>query len=85
MAFLWLVTKIGFALGIGVSLIYLGWFGFSPAGPNTDGALMAARFGTGGLPILLIVPAVALMLNFPIGRVAHKAIRSRLVRRGVAS
>lgn len=84
MAFLWLVTKVGFALGIGVSLIYLGWFGFSPVGPNTDAALMAARFGTGGLPILLIVPAIALMLNFPIGRAAHRAIRGRLARRGVA-
>lgn len=81
-AFLWLVTKVGFALGIGVSLIYLGWFGFSPAGPNSETALMAARFGTGGLPILLLIPAIGIMLRFPIDRMAHKAIRLRLARRG---
>jgi len=79
MACLWLVTKIGFAFGIGIGLNFLGWFDFdAQALLQPDGAKTALRFATGGIPMLLLIPAVLIMLRFPLGRAQHAEIRQRL-------
>jgi Na+/melibiose symporter-like transporter len=82
MAFLWLVTKVGFALGIGIGLKwFLPLFDFNPAATQHSAEQLAAvRFATGGLPMLLLVPAVLLMLKFPLGARRHGIIRRRLDR-----
>jgi Na+/melibiose symporter-like transporter len=82
MAFLWLMTKIGFALGIGIGLKwFLPLFDFNPGDPqHTAQQLAAVRFATGGLPMLLLVPAVLLMLKFPLSARRHAVIRRRLDR-----
>ncbi len=82
MAFLWLITKVGFALGIGIGLKwFLPLYGFDPARTqHTAQQLLAVRFATGGLPILLLIPAVLLMLRFPLGPGRHRIIRRRLER-----
>ncbi len=87
MAFLWLMTKVGFALGIGIGLKwFLPLFDFDPGqGPHTTQQLLAVRFATGGLPLLLLVPAVLLMLRFPLGVRRHDIIRRGLVRAAARS
>ena len=82
MAFLWLMTKVGFALGIGIGLKwFLPVLDFDPGNlKHTPDQLMAVRIATGGLPILLLVPAVLLMMRFPLGARRHRIIRRRLER-----
>ena len=79
MACLWLVTKIGFALGIGIGLNFIGLYGFdSQAATQTETAVAALRVGTGGIPMLLLIPAVLMMLRFPLDRQRHAQIRQQL-------
>ena len=79
MAFLWLVTKIGFALGIAIGGNFLALYGFdASAADNSAEALSAVRVATGGLPIMLLIPAILLMVFFPLNRHRHAVIRRRL-------
>ena len=82
MALLWLMTKVGFALGIGIGLKwFLPLFDFNPsAAQHSAQQLTAVRFATGGLPMLLLVPPILLMLKFPLGARRHGIIRRRLDR-----
>ncbi len=83
MACLWLVTKIGFALGIGIGLNFIGFYGFdSQAATQSESAITSLRVGTGGIPMLLLIPAVLLMLRFPLNRQRHAQIRRALEARG---
>lgn len=84
MACLWLVTKIGFAVGIGVGLNFVGFYGFdSQAATQSAGAVTALRVGTGGIPMLLLIPAVLMMIRFPLGRHRHAEIRRQLEAAGL--
>ena len=85
MACLWLVTKIGFALGIGIGLNFLGWFNFdAQAAVQPDSAKTALRVATGGIPMLMLIPAVLMMWRFPLGRRRHAEIRRLLEARGAS-
>ena len=84
MACLWLITKIGFAMGIGIGLNFIGLYGFDgQAAIQSDSAVTALRIGTGGIPMLLLVPAILIMLQFPLGRRRHAEIRRQLEARGL--
>ncbi len=79
MACLWMVTKIGFALGIGIGLNFVGIFGFdSQAVVQSTTAITSLRLGTGAVPGLLLIPAILIMWRFPLDREQHAAIRQSL-------
>ncbi len=79
MACLSTVTKIGFALGIGIGLNIVGLFGFdAQAIEQSESALFGLRIATGGIPLLLLIPSILIMWRFPLGRDSHASIRREL-------
>ncbi len=81
MACLWMVSKIGFALGIGIGLNFIGWYGFDgQASSQSASALQGLRLATGVIPCLLLLPAMLIMWRFPLNRVEHAKIREGLER-----
>lgn len=71
-------TKLVGALGVGISLPVLGWFGFDPSVTNGPGELLALRMWIALAPVALLVLAAALMLRYPIDRARHNEIRAQL-------
>lgn len=68
---LWsLTTKMSLALAVAAAFAILAWFGFSADAPETSApaGLTALAFVYGFGPIILKIPAVALMWSFPLGR-----------------
>lgn len=79
MACLSTVTKIGFALGIGIGLNVVGLFGFDgQAVEQSEAALLGLRFVTGGIPMLLLILPILIMWRFPLDRDNHANIRREL-------
>lgn len=86
MACLWMVTKIGFALGIGIGLNVLGFFGFdSQEAIQPESAITGLRVVTGLLPAVLLLPAIAIMWKFPLNRERHTEIRREIATRDLQS
>lgn len=79
MACLSMVTKIGFALGIGIGLNVVGAFGFEgQALEQSESALSGLRVATGCIPMLLLIPPILMMWRFPLDRDSHTKIRREL-------
>ncbi|WBX85168.1 MFS transporter [Sphingosinicella microcystinivorans] len=70
--------QIAPAIAIGVTLPFLEWLGFNPAGTNDASALQGLRYTYcfGPLPFYLI--GALLLLRFPINARRHAIIRKRL-------
>ncbi len=85
MAFLAFVQKLGLAGGA-IGLVFISWFGFKEAaGVHTEQALAGVRFGAAWLPAIMLIPAVALMWNFPLDQRRHGILRRRLDGRAKAA
>ena len=74
-----LVTKLSLALGAGIAFPILALSGFDPGRDIvTPQGLDALSMLYGALPIALKLVAVALMWNFPVGRLEQRALRARI-------
>ncbi|MBX2824119.1 MAG: MFS transporter [Gammaproteobacteria bacterium] len=72
------VTKLGFALAIGLSFPVLELAGFSATEVNTPDEILLLAMIYGGPCILFKLWAVLLMRNYPINQAEHKRIRVAL-------
>jgi Na+/melibiose symporter-like transporter len=85
MAFLVFVMKVGLAGGA-LGLAAASLFGFEQAGgAHSEESIAGLRLAVALLPALLLLPAVALMWNFPLDARRHGIIRRRLERRSAAA
>jgi Na+/melibiose symporter-like transporter len=81
MAFLVFVIKVGLAGGA-LGLAAASLLGFQQTvGVHTAESLQGLRLAVACLPAVLILPAIALMWNFPLDARRHRIIRRRLDRR----
>jgi GPH family glycoside/pentoside/hexuronide:cation symporter len=81
MAFLAFVMKIGLAGGA-LGLFAASAIGFNmTAGVHTPESIQGLRFAVAWLPVVLVIPAILLMWNFPLDARRHSSIRRRLERR----
>jgi Na+/melibiose symporter-like transporter len=81
MAFLVFVIKVGLAGGA-LGLAAASLLGFQQTvGVHTAESLQGLRLAVACLPAVLIMPAIALMWNFPLDARRHRIIRRRLDRR----
>lgn len=82
MALLAFVFKTGMALGVGIGLGLIGMFGFEGQGSvPSETALLGIRLCASWLPILLLVPPILMMWQFPIDARRQNIIRRWLDRR----
>jgi Na+/melibiose symporter-like transporter len=70
--------KAGMALGVGIALPLVAWFGFNPAKVNTPEALhgLALVFALG--PAIAHLISAVLVYKFPIDEARHVEIREAL-------
>ena len=79
MAFLAFVFKAGMACGPLLGGLALAWFGYQQTGQALDaGSLFGIRFTASWLPVLLLIPPLLIMWNFPIDARRHAQIRQDL-------
>lgn len=79
------MTKLGFALAVGITFPILSLVGFdAQSDSNSATSLMVLGLLYAGLPVVLKVCALMLMKGYPISRARHDLIRERLSNRGVA-
>lgn len=81
MSFLAFVFKFGMAAGPFVGLGFISLFGFQAGAPPTETALLGIRLCASWLPIVLLVPPILLMWQFPLDEHRQSVIRRRLDRR----
>ncbi|MFM7272479.1 MAG: MFS transporter [Gammaproteobacteria bacterium] len=80
MALYFFVQKAALAAGVGIALPLSAVLGFDPAsGAGQNGLALVAL----GLPLLIALPAAAIMFNYPIDERRHAEIRRALVERGI--
>lgn len=72
------VSKLTFALAVGISFPALELAGFQAAGENSGDALMALAALYGLLPVALKLTVLWIMRGYPITKQAHEEIRRRL-------
>ena len=78
---LWsLATKMSLALAAAAAFALLDWFGFDAQTPenSTAAGLVALGFLYGWGPIVLKLPALALMWNFPLDRTQVRELRAQI-------
>jgi GPH family glycoside/pentoside/hexuronide:cation symporter len=82
-SFFQLAIKFGDAIGVGVSLMLVGWLGFiaQKCAANTLESIDALALVYVLFPIALWIPAIALLWNFPITPAVQKRIRDLIARR----
>ncbi len=82
-SFFQLAVKAGDAIGVGLSLMLVGWLGFlaQKCAVNTPEAIDALANVYVLFPIVLWVPAIILLWNFPITPAVQKRIRQLIERR----
>jgi Na+/melibiose symporter-like transporter len=73
-----LSAKLGPALGIGLALPLVAWFGFEPKGAATPGSLEALKYVFALGPAVAHVIAAALIWRFPLDQAAHEEVRRAL-------
>jgi Na+/melibiose symporter-like transporter len=82
MAFLAFVFKAGMACGPLLGGMALAWFGYQQTGQAVDAQnLFGIRFAATWLPVVLLIPPLLLMWNFPIDARRHAQIRAELEER----
>ncbi|MEG3122386.1 MFS transporter [Sphingomonas sp. GB1N7] len=73
-----LTMKLGPAIGIGLALPLVAWFGFQPKGHSTAEALEALKYVFALGPALAHIIAASLIWRFPLDEAAHTDIRRAL-------
>ena len=76
-----LTAKLGPAIGIGIALPLIGWFGFAPGPGNAPAALEALKYVFALGPALAHLLATLIIWRFPLDEGVHAEIRSALDRR----
>lgn len=71
-------TKVVAALGVGISMPILAWFGFDPKIVNDPEQLRAFQLYFSLSPPLFYLLSALLVIGYPITRQSHGAIRARL-------
>lgn len=76
---IWAVaSKAALALSAGLAYLTLDAAGFTATGPNETGALTVLALLYAAAPVALKLLAVGIMWGFPLGRVEHAALRTRI-------
>jgi GPH family glycoside/pentoside/hexuronide:cation symporter len=73
-----LATKAGPAIGIGIALPLVAWFGFHAKGANTPGTLETLKYVFALGPALAHIISAALIWHFPLDEQRHAGIRRAL-------
>lgn len=80
MSIYFFIQKLAAAVGVGLALPLAASLGFDPQAPGTD--TFGIRFVATMLPTLMAIPAVFLLLRYPIDEQRHRQIREELEARG---
>jgi GPH family glycoside/pentoside/hexuronide:cation symporter len=72
------LTKFAVALGVAVPGWALNWFGYVPNVEQTEQALFGIRFFYAIVPALAILFCVPILMNYPITKESHAALRKEL-------
>lgn len=78
------IMKMALAFGVGLAMPLLGALGFNPVGENTDEAMRGFIFVALFLPMLIGIPGVIALFNYPINKRKHATIRRYLAKRGLS-
>ncbi|MEG3148729.1 MFS transporter [Sphingomonas sp. ZT3P38] len=73
-----LSAKLGPAIGIGIALPLVAWFGFDPKGASAPGSLEALKYVFAFGPAIAHIIAAAIIWRFPLDRAAHDEVRRAL-------
>lgn len=73
-----LSAKLGPAIGIGIALPLVAWFGFDPKGASAPGSLEALKYVFALGPAIAHIIAAAIIWRFPLDRAAHDEVRRAL-------
>ena len=79
MSLYYFVQKMAMAVGVGIALPLAGLLGFDPAQGQAD--LGGLSFVGLWLPLLLVLPGIGLLFNYPITAQRHAIVRRWLYRR----
>lgn len=82
MSIYFFIQKLAAAVGVGVALPLAAAMGFDPQTATPDGDTFGIRFVATILPTLVAIPAVFLLLRYPIDEQRHRQIREELEARG---
>ena len=77
------VTKLVSALGVGISMPILAWFGFDPTIKNAPEQIFAFQAYFSFAPVVFYFAAAFLIIGYPITRATHKQIREQLAKRSI--
>jgi Na+/melibiose symporter-like transporter len=80
MSIYFFIQKLAAAVGVGLALPLAASLGFDPQAPGGD--TFGIRFVATMLPTLVAIPAVFLLLRYPIDEQRHRQIREELEARG---
>ncbi len=73
-----LAVKIALAASVGIALPLLDVLGFNPTGHNGPQEIASLLAVGLGLPVIIMLPGLALLWNYPIDRRRHDIIRRRI-------
>lgn len=73
-----LSAKLGPAIGVGIALPLVAWFGFAPKGASTPEALEALKYVFALGPATAHILAAALIWRFPLDQAAYAEVRRAL-------
>ncbi|MDB9724460.1 MFS transporter [bacterium] len=77
-----LMTKIQFAIGGGLGLAIIGWFGFDMNAVTHSGtSIVGLKLSISWLPALFVIPAIVCIYRIPLSEHRMTIIRRRLARR----
>ena len=71
-------TKLVTALGVGISLPALAYFGFDPTIVNGEDELFSLRAWFALVPVLFYLVSAILVVGYPITKAKHKEIREEI-------
>lgn len=80
MSIYFFIQKFAAAIGVGLALPLAAVLGFDPQAPSSD--TFGIRFVSTMLPSIIALPAVFLLLKYPIDEARHRQIRAELAQRG---
>ena len=83
MSIYFFIQKFAAAIGVGLALPLAAVLGFDPQAPSSD--TFGIRFVSTMLPSIIALPAVFLLLKYPIDEARHRQIRAELAQRGEVS
>ena len=77
------VMKMALAFGVGLAMPLLGALGFNPMIENSESAMQGFIFIALFLPMIVGIPGVLLLYNYPLTKRKHDTIRRYLAKKGM--